>query len=186
MENHLRSTEVKYRQTKVSDDLWESLQPGSTNLYTWENPHEEQLLEVSKLENGILSSAEFDINKFGNHRNDNLSNFCCRVLKVSDNLKVVRFCELNETLEVAESSSYGENSFSQMSIELEVKQLGISVIDLRLHEILYLCMDGISFRYTTGYASKADRFISLLTLWYAFQTEYWKCTLQLMCFLFDA
>lgn len=164
----MRSTEVKYRQTKITDDLWETLQPGSTNLYTWENLHEEQLLEVSKLQNGISSSAEFDIKKIGNHRNENLSNFCCRVLKVSDNLKVVRFCELNETLEVAESSSNGENSFSQMSIELEVKQLGISVIDLRLHEILYLCMDGISFRYTTESAGKADRFIIFLMFYCLF------------------
>ena len=165
LENHLRSTELKYRQSGLSDGLWQSLQPGSANLYTWENPHEKQFLEVLKLQNGVLSSDVFDINELGNHfchSNDNLPKFCCRVLEVSENLKVVRFCELNRTLEIAGSSSNVESTFSEMSVDLELKQLGISIIDLKLHEILYLCMDGISFRYATAYAGKGHRFVIIL------------------------
>ena len=163
----MRYTELKYRQSGLSDGLWQSLQPGSTNLYTWENPHEKQFLEVLIVQNGISTSDVVDINKIGNHfssRNDNLVNVCCRVLEVAGNLKVVRFCELNRSLEIEETSSIGEKSFFQMAVQLEVKQLGISIINLKLHEILYLCMEGISFRYATAHAGKGHRFIYIFSV----------------------
>ncbi|MCO5611230.1 hypothetical protein L7F22_065481 [Adiantum nelumboides] len=173
LENRMRNMELHYRQKGSSDEDWQILQPCSASLYVWENLEGEQLLEVLVSQAGVSNCETYDINKPGKYyhqQGSSFNNCFCEILEVGT-VKVVKFCELNKnprnqepsTSGTAEPSQIltvdvnGSSSSSRMEMQLELGQLGISLIDLKLRELLYLYMEKVSFVYATGYAGNSRR-----------------------------
>ncbi|KAI5072395.1 hypothetical protein GOP47_0012501 [Adiantum capillus-veneris] len=172
-ENRMRDMELQYRQKGSSDENWQLLQPCSASLYVWENLEGEELLEVLVAQDGVSDCETYDINKPGKYYHQQMSclkNYFCEILEVGS-VKVVKFCEFSENSHEKEPSTSGtaepsqpltvdvnpSSSSSRMEVQLELGQLGISLIDLKLRELLYLYMEKVSFVYATGYAGNLRR-----------------------------
>lgn len=181
LENHMKHIKIQYRQSGLDDGAWQFLQPGSADLYAWENPCGEQLLEVLTVGDHISTSEKFDITRTGDHypsEEDMSVSFYCQVLEIGD-VKVVRFSQIGKrrsqtthcegqgasTRSASSSKSLpveADGSSSQLEIQLELGQVGFSMIDLKPRELLYLYMEKLSFFYALGYVGKIRRIELLL------------------------
>lgn len=169
----MRDTELQYRQKGLGDEAWQFLQPCSASSYVWENLEGEQLLEVLIAKSGISAMETYDINKPGKHyireRSHSLG-YYCEVLEVGS-VKVVKVCEFIKN----QQSSRGDEAVdsnesspsSQMEVQLELGQLGVSLIDQKLREFVYLCMEKVSFTYVTGYTAKSHRYLLVNVIFHA-------------------
>ncbi|KAL2636221.1 hypothetical protein R1flu_007700 [Riccia fluitans] len=158
---------LKFRQAGLDESAWQSLLPHSTKTFAWEDHCGEQLLEVVD----GRCSVTFDVNKVGDHpplKSDPESSTltCLRVLELME-VKTVRFYE-EEGESVSSSSREGERApveseeedaaSTQTEIIVDIPKLGLSIIDQKPQEILYLFLGNVVFTYQMGFG---DRISSL-------------------------
>lgn len=168
-------TTIKLRQSGIDDDSWITLQPLSTTKFSWDDPYGQRLIDVGvnsgteiclqnvRLENGTDSIAE--LRSLG---------FKLSVIESGD-LKIVRFRDgrknmllgSHENLESARinstrsSSSQHEiqNKVVPLELIVELGVVGVSLIDHRPRELLYLYLEKVFISYSTGYdAGTTSRF----------------------------
>ncbi|KAH7316123.1 hypothetical protein KP509_21G079300 [Ceratopteris richardii] len=177
LENRMQKVEIQYRQKGLHNEDWQMLQPCSATLYAWDDLEGEQILEVVMGAGSIAEYKTYDINECRTdlHQQNNGSSFFCEVAEMGS-FKLVRFCEFRTRGLIGQSgagrSSASEHdmlvragcsadhhgsSFSDIEVQLELGQFGISIIDSKLKELLYLYMENMSVVYATGYEGNSRR-----------------------------
>lgn len=180
IENRTKSKHILYRQIRTSDqaetadDGWETVKAHCTRSFAWENPQGEQILEVAVNGVNISPIQRYDINKAGDHPvlvSEASANVCAAVMEHGE-LKVVRFYEsevqneqISSALEVevaavAEGSGGTDSSqqvgsseppsSTQLEVVVDIGKFGLSVCDHNPREILFLCLENVTFSYSTG------------------------------------
>ncbi|KAK1307366.1 hypothetical protein QJS10_CPA10g01050 [Acorus calamus] len=164
IENRTGHIVIEIRQSGLLDGAWIQLQPLSTVNFSWENPYGCKLLDV-RTQNGIVvqnvsleKSAECstELQSQGIH---------LHIIEMGK-MKVARFI-VDQVLQsnsngYHESTSYENVVSSQMLGEVqndavplelivELGVVGISVIDHRPKELLYLYLERVFISYSTGY-----------------------------------
>ncbi|KAL6008537.1 hypothetical protein ACLOJK_034050 [Asimina triloba] len=182
IENRTNSIIIKLRQSGLSDDAWLQLQPLSTTNFAWEDPYGQKLLDVSIDSSGNISFQKFSLENAGEGFTDEWAK-CIQllVLEIGD-IKIARFTDDRKTLELSPQArhdliaSFGNwsTSFRQskmqtnavpMELIIELGVFGISVIDHRPRELLYLYLERVFVSYSTGYdGGTTSRFKLILGL----------------------
>ncbi|KAK1307367.1 hypothetical protein QJS10_CPA10g01051 [Acorus calamus] len=164
IENRTAHMVIDIRQSGVIDGAWIQLQPLSTVNFSWENPYGCKLLDV-RTQNGIVvqnvsleKSAECstELQSQGIH---------LHIIEMGE-MKVARFIvdqvlqshsngyhESTSCENAVSSQMLGEvqNDAAPLELIVELGVVGISVIDHRPKELLYLYLERVYISYSTGY-----------------------------------
>ncbi len=153
------------------------MRPHSTTSFAWEHPQGLQLLEVVADGMEASDALKYDINKTGNQPvltfdGVTSSSVCVRVLELGE-IKAVRF--FDQELEVVDAGSSSNNKEgkeiilaregsaeavqedevkrdvpSQLEIVFGIEKFGLSVIDHKPQEILFLSLQKVGITYSAG------------------------------------
>jgi len=174
----LTGATIKVRQSELDDDAWILLKPLSTSRFSWDDPYGQKLLDV-----GINYGTENFV------RNINLEKLMdstrelraygvkLQIMEFGD-IKIVRFTDVKQSLSVgsdekpeptrsSSSSLRNEMEASTAPLELiiELGILGVSLIDHRPRELLYLYLEKVFVSYSTGYdVGTTSRYLYLYVL----------------------
>ncbi|ONK73416.1 uncharacterized protein A4U43_C04F31270 [Asparagus officinalis] len=175
MENRTRSTIIKIRQSGLDDDAWTILNPLSATKFSWDDPYGQKLLDV-----GISGERQSYIPNISLEKlMDSIAELKAHGMKVRciefGDTKILRFIDDEKTLllstdekagpaktDSSSSSSLGneiESSSAPLEFIIELGIVGISLIDNRPRELLYLYLEKVFVSYSTGYdAGTTSRF----------------------------
>ncbi|KAJ6828337.1 uncharacterized protein M6B38_362940 [Iris pallida] len=154
-------TAIKFRQSGYDDGAWIVLEPLSTTKFSWDDPYGQKLIDVVfyignevcvqnvSVETGTVST---ELEGYG---------IKLDVMEVGD-IKIVRFTNArnmplgsHENIESASGSSALQNevksSISPLEIIVELGIVGVSLVDHRPRELLYLYLEKVFLSYSTGY-----------------------------------
>jgi vacuolar protein sorting-associated protein 13A/C len=177
IENRTKFRRIKFRQAGLDEEAWQTLRPHSTTSFAWEHPQGLQLLEVVADGMEASDALKYDINKTGNQPvltfdGVTSSSVCVRVLELGE-IKAVRF--FDQELEVVDAGSSSNNKEgkeiilaregsaeavqedevkrdvpSQLEIVFGIEKFGLSVIDHKPQEILFLSLQKVGITYSAG------------------------------------
>ncbi|XP_068635813.1 uncharacterized protein [Aristolochia californica] len=177
IENRIRATAIKFRQSGLSDDAWIHLLPLSTTNFSWEDPCGQKLIDV-----GIHRGTNFIVQKFSLEKIEDISNngreqgIKLHVVEIED-ITVARFIDAHETAElgvkpenVASSGSRGASVIQSkiqknnvpLELIVELGVVGVSLVDHRPRELLYLYLERVFISYSTWYDGGATSRFKLI------------------------
>ncbi|XP_047340944.1 uncharacterized protein LOC124944671 [Impatiens glandulifera] len=165
LENRTVSNLVSIRQSGFGDDAWVQLQPLSTINFTWEDPYGQKLIDA-KVENGSITTfCSLHLDKAGISQMEGVSGMHFMVIEIDD-IKIGRFTDVslsespsNEISRIISSVGNLGNSHTQSKSQdatpvefiVELGIVGISLIDYKPKELLYLYLERVVLSYSTGY-----------------------------------
>lgn len=171
---------IRIRQSGLVDDAWILLEPHSTTMFSWDDPYGEKLLDVciNSQPESLEKLLDAGINSQPGSLVQNISlekivdsmiqlrahGMRFQVMEFGD-IKIVRFTDDKEALltnEKTEPAPTGRPSSSSLHIEAETSPgpleliielgiVGVSLIDHRPRELLYLYLEKVFVSYSTGY-----------------------------------
>ncbi|KAG9452487.1 hypothetical protein H6P81_005391 [Aristolochia fimbriata] len=177
IENRTKATAIKFRQSGLSDDAWIHLIPLSTTNFSWEDPCGEKLIDVS-----IHRGTNIIVQKFSLEKTEEFSSnegehgIRLHVVELGE-ITVARFidahgsAELGSKRENVESSGNSGTSAVQSKIQkniaplelmVELGVVGMSLVDHRPRELLYLYLERVFISYSTGYDNGATSRFKLI------------------------
>ncbi|KAJ0970742.1 hypothetical protein J5N97_018701 [Dioscorea zingiberensis] len=171
IENRTFGSKIGICQAGLDDGAWVNLDPHSTTNFSWEDPYGQRLLDIcihSEI-NTCIPNVSLD-----------KTTECCTLLQEhgiqfdvieSGDIKIVRFLD-GRSMEYGKpelplSSNWGlstlpnemQSNNSPLELVIELGILGISLIDHRPRELLYLYLEKVFISYSTGYdAGLTNRF----------------------------
>lgn len=183
IENRTNMKLIKHRQSGLDDGAWQLLKPLSTINFAWEDPYGQHLLDVLVERADTSSVLTVDIDKVGDFypRDESVTTgVWIRVIEVQD-IKVVRFFddkrnpkEIYTSEEKAQSAnavesvfqiqSRTQSSMTHLELILEVGIVGVSIVDQRPKEILYLYLQRVFVSYSIGYTTRLKLLLENLQL----------------------
>ncbi|CAD6212089.1 unnamed protein product [Miscanthus lutarioriparius] len=166
IENRTSSTTISTRQSGLGEDSWIQVKPLATRKYSWDDPYGQKVIDVSvdkgddtcvlsvDLENPIGSSISFREHglMFSIETSD------IKILKFADYLRKEEVYGLlgselidhqGPTLKANET----EPGAGPLELIVELGVVGISLIDHKPRELLYLHLQKVFVSYMTGYDS---------------------------------
>lgn len=168
IENRTSSTTISTRQSGLGEDTWIQVKPLSTRKYSWDDPYGQKAFDVSiqkgdvtcfqcvDLENPVASSTSF--------REHGLK---FNIVETAD-LTILKFAdyprrqeeeyrspgyELIDQQASALKQNETERGAEPLELIIELGVVGISLIDHKPRELLYLHLQKVFISYMTGYAS---------------------------------
>lgn len=183
IENRTNMKLIKHRQSGLNDDAWQLLKPLSTMNFAWEDPYGQHLLDVLVEHADTSSILTVDIDKVGDFypRDGSVTTgIWIRVIEVHD-IKVVRFFDDkrnpqeiytseetaqagNDVEPVLQKQNRTQSSTTPLELILELGNVGVSIVDQRPKEILYLYLQRVFISYSIGYTSRLKLLLENLQL----------------------
>ncbi|KAL6642664.1 hypothetical protein ACP70R_020845 [Stipagrostis hirtigluma subsp. patula] len=168
IENRTNSTTISARQSGLGEDTWIQVKPLSTRKYSWDDPYGQKLIDFSiqkgdvtcvmciDLENPVGCSTSFREHglKFSM-----LETIDMKILKFTDFIRrkdeVYRSpgSELIDHHALALKENETEPGAGPLELIVELGLVGISLIDHKPRELLYLHLQKVFISYMTGYDS---------------------------------
>ncbi|GKV06822.1 hypothetical protein SLEP1_g18658 [Rubroshorea leprosula] len=181
IENHSMFLPLRCRQVDGTSDSWQLVLPNTAVSFLWEDLGRRHLLEVLVDGADTSRSEKYDIDKISDNQSFNATGGHSRALRVTvlkeEKANVVKIRDLlpeNEPpalLNQRTSSSLSEfqgnkphiqqskNALeSEFHVDVELAELGVSIIDHTPEEILYLSVQSLLLASSTGLGSGISRF----------------------------
>ncbi|XP_039123130.1 uncharacterized protein LOC120259563 isoform X5 [Dioscorea cayenensis subsp. rotundata] len=170
IENRTLGSKIGIRQAGLDDGAWVYLDPHSTVNFSWEDPYGQRLMDIC---------IQSEINTYVPNVSLEKTTECCTILQghgirydviESGDMKIARFTEGRSVLygnpELLASNwgisplpNEAQSNNSPLELVIELGILGISLIDHRPRELLYLYLEKVFVSYSTGYdAGLTNRF----------------------------
>ncbi|XP_047340404.1 uncharacterized protein LOC124943990 [Impatiens glandulifera] len=156
---------LSIRQSGFGDDAWVELQPFSTINFTLEDPYGQRLIDA-KVESGFTSMCcSLDLDKAGISQMEGVSAMQFMLIEIAD-IKIGRFTDVllsdstsNEIKRISSMVGKLGNSHTQnksldaspLEFIVELGMVGVSFIDYKPKELLYLYLERVFMSYSTGY-----------------------------------
>ncbi|XP_078437793.1 pleckstrin homology (PH) domain-containing protein isoform X2 [Wolffia australiana] len=156
---------VNIRQSTLGDDAWISLQPFSSTNFAWENPYGPTLVDICILKGTNLIGQNVSLENSGSCRNglheagydfDFIELRGMRIFRLvkiekefTDDLRGQ--CTNESTSRDIQSCVGREKSSSPMEIAIDLGVVGISLIDHKPRELLYLRLEKVFLSYSPSY-----------------------------------
>lgn len=167
IENRTMSTTIKIRQSGLDNDSWITVKCLSTTKFSWDNPYGEKHLDICISADTPRYVQNINLEKLMDSMKELKANgLKLQFLEFGDT-KIARFLDDNKTLSAcsdemrepsktdrsSSSSLWNETGSSTAPLELivELGIVGVSLIDHRPRELLYLYLEKLFFSYSTGY-----------------------------------
>ncbi|KAL2233065.1 UNVERIFIED_CONTAM: putative vacuolar protein sorting-associated protein 13D, partial [Sesamum indicum] len=163
IENRTRNCTVRFRQTGFGEDAWIQLQPLSTAKFSWEDPYGQKVIDTEFYSGNDTGVLKFDLDKARFSSIGDNSGLFLHIENIGD-IKVVKFVNIYALLSTPKEGSgsivLGGNSHipgkmpeqgSPLELIVELGVVGISVVDHRPRELVYLYMEKFFISYLTGY-----------------------------------
>ncbi|XP_058084436.1 uncharacterized protein LOC131232245 isoform X2 [Magnolia sinica] len=182
IENRTNSVTINLRQSGLTDDAWVQLQPLSTTNFSWEDPYGQKLLDVSIHNGSNISLKTFTLENTNECFTDEWAKGIRLLVLEMGDIKIARFTDDPRALELSSHAkselmtsignwgtpcmqSKMQNNAAPMELIIELGVVGISVIDHRPRELLYLYLERVFISYSTGYdGGMTSRFKLILGL----------------------
>lgn len=167
LENRTKHHRLSIRQSGFNDDAWIQLEPLSTTNFCWVDPYGQKVIDTRTDGGSSSAVCNFDLEKTG------LSSVDCGGLQLFSyvvdfgSIKVVRFTDdeasessLDEASKLLMTFDHWGNSLVQKNTQdnsapleliIELGVVGVSVIDRRPKELVYLYLERVFISYSTGY-----------------------------------
>ncbi|ERN15489.1 uncharacterized protein LOC18443778 [Amborella trichopoda] len=167
IENRM-SKAINIRQCGLGDNAWIPLKPFSTTNFTWEDPCGQRLLDVTVQNESSVSRHQFSLDKTGDYlsTDGSFQSIQLHVVEMGD-MKIALFMDNPRALELGSqekkellesvglwgSPMLNKKQADAAPIELmiELGILGVSIIDAKPRENLYLYLERVFVSYSTGY-----------------------------------
>lgn len=159
---------ISFRQSGMSDDSWVQLPPLSTTNFSWDDPCGQKLLEVSLSNGSNISLQKFSLERVGECFTDEWAQSVKLVVVEMGDIKIARFTDDQRILELCSRENINlltcvgnwgttsmqskvQNNSAPFELIVDLGVVGISVIDQRPRELLYLYLEKVFISYSTGY-----------------------------------
>ncbi|KAK6935059.1 Pleckstrin homology domain [Dillenia turbinata] len=175
IENRTSSKVIRIRQTGFGDYAWIHLEPLSTTNFCWEDPYGLKIIDAEVHGGGGIAVLTFNLETFGLCSTDDAGMLVNCFVAEMDGIKVVRFTDIKVsasssndengclTLSNFDRQNSSQNNGAPLEIIVELGIVGISVIDHKPKELLYLYLERVFVSYSTGYdGGKTSRFKLIL------------------------
>ncbi|XP_052211647.1 uncharacterized protein LOC127814276 isoform X2 [Diospyros lotus] len=166
LENRTISKTISVRQSGSDDDSWTNLEPLSTTNFCLEDPYGQRVLDARIHSGSSTAFCNLDLDKEGLCSvNDGDIGLLFHLAEVGD-IKVARFMDDRAsgsqsnvgTLMTpvgnwgsSQMQSKTQDNTSPLELIVELGAVGVSVIDHRPKELLYLYLERVFISYSTGY-----------------------------------
>ncbi|CAI9779714.1 unnamed protein product [Fraxinus pennsylvanica] len=180
IENRSFFLPIRFRQADGSSDSWQSLLPNAAASFSWEDLGRQRYLELLVDGSNSRTSLKYDIDEIYDHQPIEVAGGPGRGLRVTvskeEKVTVVKISDwmpLNEpptnlyrspsslrqiSVNNAQLNSSTSTSDCEFHFNVEVAELGLSLVDHTPEEILYLSLQGFLLSYSTGLGSGVSRF----------------------------
>lgn len=167
IENRTNSTTISTRQSGLGEDTWIQVKPLSTRKYSWDDPYGQKAIDVSIQKGDIACVLCVDLeNPIRSYTSFSEHGLKFSIVEVSDT-KILKFTDSLRKEEVygspgSELIDHQASALKENEIEPDAKPLelivelgvvGISLIDHKPRELLYLHLQKVFISYMTGYGS---------------------------------
>ncbi|XP_015084887.1 uncharacterized protein LOC107028368 [Solanum pennellii] len=166
IENRTKRKVIRLRQSGFGNDAWIQLLPLSTTNFSWENPYGQKLIDAEIYSGNSSRVWKFDLEKSGFCSESDGLGLLFHVIDMAD-VRVARFIDEGAALlsskegsmSLAEVGNLGSSHIqnqmqengSHLQVTVELGAIGVSVVDHRPREVLYLYLDRVFISYSTGY-----------------------------------
>lgn len=166
IENRTKRKVIRLRQSGFCNDAWIQLLPLSTTNFSWENPYGQKLIDAEIYSGNSSRVWKFDLEKSGFCSESDGLGLLFRVIDMAD-VRVARFIDEGAALlsskegsmSLAEVGNLGSSHIqnqmqengSHLQVTVELGAIGVSIVDHRPREVLYLYLDRVFISYSTGY-----------------------------------
>ncbi|KAF8689392.1 hypothetical protein HU200_041935 [Digitaria exilis] len=167
IENRTSSTTISARQSSLGEDSWIQVKPLSTRKYSWDDPYGQKAIDVSIQKGDVTSVLCVDLeNPIGSYTSFGEHGLNFSIIETGD-IKIWKFTDYLRKEEVyglpgsefiddqalALKENEIETDTSPLELILELGVVGISLIDHKPRELLYLHLQKVFISYMTGYDS---------------------------------
>ncbi|KAK7348007.1 hypothetical protein VNO80_22555 [Phaseolus coccineus] len=166
---------IRFRQVEGISDSWQLLFPHSAASFLWEDLGRRHLLELLVDGTDPTKSLKYDIDEISDHQAVHVKDGSTRALRVtivkdekSNVVKISDWLPENEPTGAPRRhlSSMNDSQKQQLMsitdcefhINVDLAELGISIIDHTPEEIMYLSIQNLVLAYSTGLGSGISRF----------------------------
>ncbi|KEH32375.1 calcium-dependent lipid-binding-like protein [Medicago truncatula] len=176
VENRSMFLPIRIRQADGIGDSWQLLLPNSAASFLWEDLGRRRLLELLVDGTDPMKSLKYDIDEISDHQPLQVADGPTRalrvtivkeektnVVKISDwmpEIEPIRVLSRRHSLSVNDSQKQqlmSDTDF-EFHINVDLAELGVSIIDHTPEEILYLSIQNLVLAYSTGLGSGISRF----------------------------
>lgn len=179
IENRTSSTTISTRQSGLGEDTWIQVKPLSTRKYSWDDPYGQKAIDVSIQKEDVTSVLCVDLeNPIGSYTSFREHGLNFSIVETGD-IKIWKFTDYLRKEEVYglpgseliddQASALKENEIepdtSPLELIVELGVVGISLIDHKPRELLYLHLQKVFISYMTGYDSGTTSRYSLQVLY---------------------
>ena len=165
---------IRFRQVEGISDSWQLLFPHSAASFLWEDLGRRHLLELLVDGTDPAKSLKYDIDEISDHQAVNVKDGSTRALRVtivkdekSNVVKISDWLPENEPTGAPRRhlSSMNDSQKQQLMsitdcefhINVDLAELGISIVDHTPEEIMYLSIQNLVLAYSTGLGSGISR-----------------------------
>nr|CAB3500118.1 unnamed protein product [Digitaria exilis] len=167
IENRTSSTTISTRQSSLGEDSWIQVKPLSTRKYSWDDPYGQKAIDVSIQKGDVTSVLCVDLeNPIGSYTSFREHGLNFSIIETGD-IKIWKFTDYLRKEEVyglpgsefiddqalALKENEIETDTSPLELIVELGVVGISLIDHKPRELLYLHLQKVFISYMTGYDS---------------------------------
>uniref|UniRef100_A0A0Q3N5I8 PH domain-containing protein n=1 Tax=Setaria italica TaxID=4555 RepID=A0A0Q3N5I8_SETIT len=167
IENRTSSTTISTRQSGLGEDTWIQVKPLSTRKYSLDDPYGQKAIDVSIQKGDVACVLCVDLeNPVGSYTSFREHGLKFSIVETSD-IKILKFTDSLRKEEVygspgSELIDHQASALKENEIEPDAKPLelivelgvvGISLIDHKPRELLYLHLQKVFISYMTGYDS---------------------------------
>uniref|UniRef100_A0A0E0MAV7 PH domain-containing protein n=1 Tax=Oryza punctata TaxID=4537 RepID=A0A0E0MAV7_ORYPU len=165
IENRTSSTIISARQSGLGEDSWIQVKPLSTKKYSWDDPYGHTAFDVSIRQEDVTFFQRVDLENpdecSAGFREHHLK---LSILETAD-VKILKFADYPRRQEGGYRSDLGDHQASPvmqndtdtgaglLELIVELGVVGISLIDHKPRELLYLHLQKLFISYMTGYNS---------------------------------
>ncbi|KAG0473021.1 hypothetical protein HPP92_014878 [Vanilla planifolia] len=169
IENRMADRTLEICQSGLADDDWIKLEPLSSTNFSWDDPFGQRSIDVRI--QGMVYVQNISLDEVNDSRDLKAHGINLHVEEAGD-VKFVRFIDekrrlqlesrkMIEPLEKASTSKLQEmqSGTSPLELIIELGIVGVSLIDHKPRELLYLYLEKVFASFSTGYdAGKTSRF----------------------------
>jgi vacuolar protein sorting-associated protein 13A/C len=167
IENRTGTTTISTRQSGLGEDTWIEVKPLSTRKYSWDDPYGQKAIDVSIQKGDVACVLCVDLeNPVGSYASFREHGLKFSMVETSD-IKILKFTDYPRKDEVYglpgselmdhQASALKENEIEPgarpLELIVELGVVGISLIDHKPRELLYLHLQKVFISYMTGYDS---------------------------------
>jgi vacuolar protein sorting-associated protein 13A/C len=167
IENRTGTTTISTRQSGLGEDTWIEVKPLSTRKYSWDDPYGQKAIDVSIQKGDVACVLCVDLeNPVGSYASFREHGLKFSMVETSD-IKILKFTDYPRKDEAYglpgselmdhQASALKENEIEPgarpLELIVELGVVGISLIDHKPRELLYLHLQKVFISYMTGYDS---------------------------------